>query len=191
MLRAGFFTHHEQAYFIGAANATPQASGVINSGQNGACPQGYVWYVELANFHVGGTHNAIVELAVQTVGAIPANWDRATRVWSFGAAAVDGAQAFPNGIYVPSGSFLVANYTAGSLAQNDVCTLNVQIAWHQLEHGEIPMSRGDVRQVAASHENLAETKVTEPATAATRAYDDAGPEEVHVIDPEPFVGSPG
>ena len=190
MLRSGIFEHHEQAYFIGAASATPAASGVVNAGQNGACPQGYVWYVEIANFHVGGTHNALVELAVQTAPSLPAAWDRATRVWSFGAAAVDGAQAFPNGIYVPAGSYLIANFTAGSLAQNDVCTLNVQIAWHQLTGGEIPMSRQDVRQVGAAHFNPPHA-VAESATAEHRATDNPVGEDLHVVDPDPFVGSPG
>lgn len=186
MHREGFYDHHQQAVISGTANATPQFVGAYNE----VCPQGYVWYIELANSFVGGGHTAIVDLFVVTASnpTVSANGtiaDRAGRQWNFGAAATNGAADFSGpGIYVPSGYFIVAAFTGGTLAQNDVCLLNMQLAWHQLVGSEVAMSGQDVRQVEASHQK-ATAPVARPATAEERAYDDAGIEEFHVVK-DPF-----
>lgn len=192
MHRAGFFDHHEQAVISGLANATPQFSGTYGT----ACPQGYVWYIEIVDTMVGGTHNAVVELFVMTTSTFTPSAagtisDRANRVWNMGAAALNGASTFPNGIYVPSGYFIGANFSGGSLAQNDFCKMTLQIAWHQLLGMEPGMSPQDLRQL---EREKATSPVTLPATAEQRATDQFGgglaDQEVVIVNPDPFVGKP-
>ena len=162
MMREGIFDHHTtEPYITALANATPTAQNFY-----GPCPAGYAWYVEAATFHLSA-HTAVAELAVSNGSQVPAIWDRQNREWWFGAAAVDGAVGPSNAWYVPEGYFLVAFWSGGTLAQNDVATMSFQIAVHQLNPRAM-MSPEDMRAVRAEHER-AGSPLTESAVAGRRA----------------------
>lgn len=166
MLRRGLYDHTRRDPFQGVADATPQVIAALGL----PVPEGYVWYLEnLAWSVLGNSHTAVVDFAVLADnGKLPAQaaWDHAGLVDTFGAA-IRGARNYASALEIPSGHYLVAYGSGGTLAQGDALVVTAQLAVHQLDP-HLLMSSQDREAVRAAHEH-AQTGLVETAVAGRRA----------------------
>lgn len=184
-VRAGLYDHHVPAQGITSkANTSGIATNVY-----GPVPEGYAWYVERISVHCP-TDGAVADVHVilGTINQVAANAALDTSARVDHTEDGDDAVADENSaVFVPAGYSLVVQWT--SATSGDICVSAVQYAVHELEPRRF-MSPEDLRQLQAAHQH-ATAPVSQTAVAEYRATDNAPEEDLHVVDPEPFIGSPG
>ena len=183
--RAGLYDHHVPMQGL-TVNAN--ASGIATAAYP-PVPEGYAWYIERYSVHCPTSAAvASVNVILGVVSAVAANaaLDSSARA-DFTTNGKDSVGDANSAIYVPPGYSLVIQWTAAT--SGDICIASIQYAVHELEPRRF-MSPEDLRQVQAAAQH-ATAPVTGSATAEYRATDNAPEEDLHVVDPDPFVGSPG
>lgn len=184
-VRAGLYDHHVPMQGVTVlANTSGIATAVY-----GPVPEGYAWYIERYSVHCP-TSAAIasVNVILGPVNAVAANaaLDSSARA-DYTTTGKDLVGDSNSPIYVAPGYSLVIQWTAAT--SGDICIASIQYAVHELEPRRF-MSPEDQRQVAAAGQH-ATGPVTQTATAERRATDNPFQEDLEIVNPDTFVGSPG
>lgn len=184
-LRAGLYDHTVPMQGV---TVTANTSGIATA-VYGPVPEGYDWWVERYSVHCPTSAAvASVNVILGPVSQVAANaaLDSSARA-DFTTTGKDLVGDAFSAIYVPAGYSLVIQWTAAT--SGDICIASVQYDVHEKNPRHF-MSPQDVHQIAAAHQH-ATSPVSESAVAEHRATDNAPEEDLHVVDPDPFVGSPG
>lgn len=183
-LRVGLYNHHVPMQGL---TVTANTSGIATAAYS-PVPEGYAWYIERYSVHCPTSASiASVNVILGTVSQVAANaaLDTSARA-DYTINGKDAVGDSNSAIYVAPGYSLVIQWTAAT--SGDICIASIQYAVHELEPRKF-MSPEDLRQVAAAGQH-ATGPVTQTATAEYRATDNAPEEDLHVVDPDPFIGSP-